>query len=82
MPQVKTEKRSFVIEINQAWCKGCYLCLEACPIEGIFVIEDEVSERGFRPVAVMHPEKCTGCNLCELLCPDLAIVVRIKNSEL
>ncbi|MBL7191416.1 4Fe-4S binding protein [bacterium] len=73
------EKKNYSVTINQSWCKGCYLCIEVCPIEGIFIKEDYVSEKGFPPVAVREVEKCTGCQLCELLCPDLAII--IKNSE-
>ncbi len=75
MPEVKTKKRLFTIEINQLWCKGCYICIEVCPVEGIFFIEDEVSDKGFRRVGITNLENCTGCKLCELLCPDLSIVV-------
>ena len=72
-------KKSFQIHLNQLWCKGCYLCLDVCPIEGIFFIENEVGEKGFQPVGLQNMDKCTGCQLCELLCPDLAII--IVNSE-
>jgi indolepyruvate ferredoxin oxidoreductase beta subunit len=30
-----------------------------------------------RIVELAQPEKCTGCRLCELLCPDFAIRVHL-----
>jgi indolepyruvate ferredoxin oxidoreductase, beta subunit len=59
-----------VVEVTPGWCKGraCEICVRVCP-EGCFVIDR--SDR----VAVASPQACTGCRLCELLCPDFAIVV-------
>ena len=74
-PETKTKSKSFTVDIHQPWCKGCYICVDVCPVEGIFFIEDDISERGFRPIDVKNMEKCTGCKLCELLCPDLAIEI-------
>ncbi len=71
-PKKKTKR--WKIELRQDWCKGCYLCIEICPIDGIFGRSDEISTRGFQNVTV-EPANCTGCMLCELLCPDLAITV-------
>jgi len=64
-----------IVEINQSWCKGCYICREVCPVEGIFFIEKHIGGKGFQPIGVENLDRCTGCKLCELLCPDLAIVV-------
>ncbi|HHT9126247.1 MAG TPA: 4Fe-4S dicluster domain-containing protein [Candidatus Brocadiia bacterium] len=63
------------IEINNTLCKGCYICVEICPVN-VFEKEGDVSETGFVPVLVKHPDKCTRCMLCELQCPDMAITVK------
>lgn len=62
--------RSPRLEIVDAWCKGkaCAICVRACP-EGILAID------GRDAVHVTRAEACTGCRLCELLCPDFAIMV-------
>ena len=62
------------IEIKQEWCKGCYICVELCPRE-VLERDETAFVRGFHPVVVVHPEDCSLCRLCELLCPDLAIAV-------
>ena len=62
------------IEINQDWCKRCYLCLELCPKQ-VYTKGDKVSPKGGLPVEVRNIKDCSGCRQCELLCPDLAITV-------
>lgn len=54
--------------INEAWCKGCDICVKLCP-ERCLAMND-------RQVAYLkHPDACTGCHICEWLCPDFAISV-------
>ena len=55
------------IDINEAWCKGCEICVEVCP-KKVLKMEDFVAK-------VVDLDSCTACMLCEVLCPDFAIVV-------
>jgi len=72
-------KREARIEVKHEWCKGCYICVEMCPRK-VLEVDRSTFIRGFHPVRVAHPEKCTLCRLCELWCPDLAIAV-FENSR-
>ncbi len=60
-------KSGIEIHINEAWCKGCVICVDVCPHD-VLVMEEGIAK-------VKDIEKCTACNLCELECPDFAIVV-------
>lgn len=65
----KTRAGVYKIEVNYDWCKGCELCIEFCPFDVL-----EADEEG-KP-RIVRLEACTNCKLCELHCPDLAILVR------
>ncbi len=55
-------------------CKGCNFCIEFCPVK-VLASSDSFNEKGYRPPKPAHPEKCIGCKMCELLCPEFAIYV-------
>ena len=50
-----------VAVIDEAWCIGCTLCLDACPPDAIFG-----SNKLMHTVIEPH---CTGCELCIPVCP-------------
>ena len=50
-----------VAVIDEAWCIGCTLCLDACPTDAIFG-----SNKLMHTVIEPH---CTGCELCVPVCP-------------
>jgi len=66
------------VEISIDTCKGCGLCINACP-QGVLDFGKEVNVKGYLPALDLNPEKCTGCTFCALMCPDTCITVyRIK----
>ncbi|MEO8677361.1 MAG: RnfABCDGE type electron transport complex subunit B [Casimicrobiaceae bacterium] len=50
-----------VARIDEAWCIGCTLCIDACPV-------DAIVGAAKRMHAVL-PALCTGCELCLPPCP-------------
>lgn len=63
------------IGIDENRCKGCELCIGACP-KHIIEMADYFTPRGYRPAKLADPNgTCTGCLLCSTICPDVAITV-------
>jgi 2-oxoglutarate ferredoxin oxidoreductase subunit delta len=62
------------IEVDTKRCKGCELCVVACPYK-VIGMSKKFASTGYYPAVMVKPEKCTGCTLCALVCPDVAIEV-------
>lgn len=58
---------------NIETCKGCELCIEACPQESI-QLSPRINAQGYH-YAVLIKDNCTGCTNCALVCPDAVITV-------
>jgi Na+-translocating ferredoxin:NAD+ oxidoreductase subunit B len=56
-----------VVFIDEAWCIGCTLCIDACPT-------DAIVGSNKRMHTVIEAD-CTGCELCLPVCPVDCIVV-------
>jgi 2-oxoglutarate ferredoxin oxidoreductase subunit delta len=61
------------IVVDQNICKGCELCICACPQESI-ALSDRINALGYR-YAILVKDNCTGCVNCALVCPEAAIAV-------
>jgi 2-oxoglutarate ferredoxin oxidoreductase subunit delta len=62
------------IVINKELCKDCQLCIHACP-KGLIETSKEFNLKGYHTVCSKDTGECTGCALCALTCPDVAIEV-------
>jgi 2-oxoglutarate ferredoxin oxidoreductase subunit delta len=61
------------VVIDVEACKGCDLCISACPPGVLSMTDHEVNTRGYRyPVLVAG---CTGCQACSQICPDFVFQV-------
>ena len=62
------------IEVDPLYCKGCELCVSACPQEVISLDLDHLTPKGYHP-AYLVTDGCTGCGICALVCPEAALTV-------
>lgn len=69
------------IEVNIETCKGCSLCVEACPTH-VIELAAEVNGKGYNYAYMANPDACNGCTNCALVCPDSCITVYRKKVEL
>jgi 2-oxoglutarate ferredoxin oxidoreductase subunit delta len=51
-------------------CKGCELCVVACPKNVLELDQSVVNAPGHHPVRLTDPAACTSCALCARVCPD------------
>lgn len=66
------------VNIDKKKCKACYLCMEVCP-KKLIKIGSAANSLGHFPVEFEDPEeKCIGCAMCAVRCPDLAITKVVK----
>ena len=59
--------------VDEAWCIGCTLCLQACPVDCIVGAP--------RQMHTVIPELCTGCELCLPVCPVDCIALVAATGE-
>ncbi|MCS7011755.1 MAG: 4Fe-4S dicluster domain-containing protein [Anaerolineales bacterium] len=62
------------IQVNDLYCKGCELCVAACPPKVLALNMERLTPKGYHPVHIVK-DGCTGCAICALVCPDAAITV-------
>jgi electron transport complex protein RnfB len=60
-PENGVEAPRSVVFVDEAWCIGCTLCIDACPTDAIFGTHKHMH--------TVIEAYCTGCELCLPVCP-------------
>lgn len=63
------------VKVNTERCKGCELCIEACPSDVLALNSKEVNNKGYHFVYMKNADNCIGCASCGYVCPDGCIAV-------
>jgi len=55
-------------------CKACGYCVSFCP-KDLLEMSNDLNVHGVHYVRLANEEECTGCAICGIVCPDMAIEV-------
>jgi 2-oxoglutarate ferredoxin oxidoreductase subunit delta len=69
------------LRVKEDECKGCGLCVEACPPK-LIGLSEHLNRHGYR-TAIYAGAGCTGCGICFLACPEpgAITVLRLRGAD-
>lgn len=73
-------KREGVVWVDSDRCKGCGLCVSACPTDSMRM-GDGLNRLGYHPVEFLAGTGCTACGVCFYACPEPAALTVAQRRE-
>lgn len=67
------------VSIHTDECKGCSLCVVACPVHGLAIAVNRLNRIGYHPVEFLD-QNCTGCAVCFYACPEPGALTVVRTS--
>ena len=71
---INMSKMKGALVIDTKRCKGCGLCIVACPTNTLALSKKEVNHKGYAYCEEIA-DTCIGCASCAIVCPDGCISV-------
>jgi NAD-dependent dihydropyrimidine dehydrogenase PreA subunit len=70
-----------LLQVDMEECKGCGLCIDACPPK-VIALSEHLNHYGYR-TATYAGMGCTGCGICFMVCPEpgAITVMRVVKKE-
>jgi 2-oxoglutarate ferredoxin oxidoreductase subunit delta len=65
-----------LLRIDRDECKGCGLCIEACPPK-VIRLSEGLNHYGYRTAAYAGAG-CTACGICFLACPEPGAITVLR----
>ena len=56
------------ISVETSFCKGCGLCVDACPEQIMALDHDKITAKATTPRTAPTWTTCTGCMSCAVMC--------------
>lgn len=70
---MEAAKKKLKATADTSLCKGCRLCVGACP-KGAIEPLTELNRKGYEVIRVVE-ETCIGCGQCYTICPDYVFTI-------
>ena len=61
------------ISVDDSFCKGCGLCVDACPEQIMALDRDKITVKGY------HPAYCTDLDACTDACPARSCALTLRS---
>ena len=65
-----------LLRVSVEECKGCGLCVEACPPK-VIGMSERMNRYGYR-TATYAGAGCTGCGICFMVCPEPGAITVLR----
>lgn len=63
------------VHFDRNRCKGCELCVFACPKHILALDLEATNSKGYHPATITSVETCIACASCAKICPDSVITI-------
>ena len=65
-----------LLRVDGNECKGCGLCIEACPPK-VIRLSERLNHYGYRTATYLGAG-CTGCGICFMACPEPGAITVLR----